>query len=158
MQKISIGKLRALQQCTSSRGTFTCLAIDHRQNLRKANPSFQSDIELSSFKQDITNALAIHATAVLLDPEVSAAQAIASGVLPGDKGLIVAVESTGYKGNAFARQTHILPGWDVEKAKRMGASMILRELHVHLKEKNVKLCLIRFAPLISRGWLASLDD
>jgi len=77
MQKISIGKLRGLQQISSSRGTFTVLALDHRQNLRKANPAFTSDEELSRFKLDVTSALASKATAVLLDPEVSAAQAIA---------------------------------------------------------------------------------
>jgi tagatose 1,6-diphosphate aldolase len=36
MKTLSIGKLRGLQQCTSSRRTFTCLALDHRQNLRRA--------------------------------------------------------------------------------------------------------------------------
>jgi tagatose-1,6-bisphosphate aldolase len=131
MQKISIGKFRALQQCTSSRGTFTCLALDHRQNLRKANPVFQSDDELSSFKLDVTRELASFATAVLLDPEVSAAQAIASGVLPGDKGLIVAVESTGYGGSKFERKTQMIPGWSVEKAKRLGASMVKLLVYFH---------------------------
>ena len=43
MQKISIGKLRGLQQISSKRGTFTALALDHRQNLRKANPAFVKD-------------------------------------------------------------------------------------------------------------------
>lgn len=84
---ISIGKLRGLQQCTSPRGTFTCLALDHRQNLRKANPRFQDNAELSRFKLDVTAELAPYATSVLLDPEVSAAQAIAAGKLPGDKAL-----------------------------------------------------------------------
>ncbi len=37
---ISIGKFRGLQQVSSKRGTFTALALDHRQNLRKANPAF----------------------------------------------------------------------------------------------------------------------
>ena len=36
MTPISIGKFRGLQQCTSRQGTFTCLALDHRQNLRRA--------------------------------------------------------------------------------------------------------------------------
>ena len=40
MKPISIGKLRGLQQISSARGTFTALALDHRQNLRKANPAF----------------------------------------------------------------------------------------------------------------------
>jgi tagatose 1,6-diphosphate aldolase len=131
MKPISIGKLRSLQQCTSPRGTFTCLALDHRQNLRKANPAYQDDAELSHFKLDIVAELAPYASAVLLDPEVSAAQAIAAGKLPGDKAFVVAVESTGYTGNATARRAQIIPGWSVEKAKRMGASMIKLLVYYH---------------------------
>ena len=58
MKPISIGKLRGLQQISSQRGTFSALALDHRQNLRKANPAFASDEELSRFKLDVTSALA----------------------------------------------------------------------------------------------------
>lgn len=131
MKPISIGKLRGLQQISSARGTFTALALDHRQNLRKANPAFVSDEQLSCFKLDVTSALASQATAVLLDPEVSAAQAIAAGVIPNHVGLVVAVESTGYTGDATARQAHLLPGWSVEKAKRMGASAIKLLVYYH---------------------------
>jgi tagatose-1,6-bisphosphate aldolase len=131
MKTISIGKLRGLQQCTSPRGTFTCLALDHRQNLRKANPAYQADAELSHFKLDVVAELASYATAVLLDPEVSAAQAIAAGKLPGDKAFVVAVESTGYTGDATARRGQVIPGWSVEKAKRMGASMIKLLVYFH---------------------------
>ena len=77
MTTLTIGKFRSLQQCTSPRGTFTCLALDHRQNLRKANPAYKDDAQLSCFKLDVTAELAPYATSVLLDPEVSAAQAIA---------------------------------------------------------------------------------
>lgn len=67
-QPITIGKYRGLQQCTSERGTFTCLALDHRQNLRKAlhpeNPALTSDAELSQFKLDITAGLGREATTV----------------------------------------------------------------------------------------------
>ena len=131
MKPISIGKLRGLQQISSARGTITALALDHRQNLRKANPAFVSDEELSTFKLDVTSALADQATAVLLDPEVSAAQAIASGAVPGNLGLVVAVESTGYTGDATARQAQVIPGWSVEKAKRMGASAVKLLIYYH---------------------------
>jgi tagatose-1,6-bisphosphate aldolase/MFS family permease len=131
MKPISIGKLRGLQQISSERGTITALALDHRQNLRKANPAFVDDKELSFFKVDVTAALAPQASAVLLDPEVSAAQAIASGAIPGKVGLVVAVESTGYTGDATARQAQIIPGWSVEKAKRMGASAIKLLVYYH---------------------------
>lgn len=131
MKSISIGKFRGLQQISSRRGTFTALALDHRQNLRKANPAFISDENLSRFKLDVVGNLAGYATAVLLDPEVSAAQAIASGILPGDKGLVVALESTGYTGEATARHAQIIPGWSVEKAKRMGSSAIKLLVYYH---------------------------
>jgi tagatose 1,6-diphosphate aldolase len=131
MKPISIGKLRGLQQISSTRGTFTALALDHRQNLRKANPAFNNDEELSRFKLDVTSALAEKATAVLLDPEVSAAQAIAQHVIPKDVGLVVALESTGYTGDATARHARIIPSWSVEKAKRMGASAVKLLVYYH---------------------------
>lgn len=129
--RLSIGKLRGLQQCASPRGTFTCLALDHRQNLRRANPAFAEDAQLARFKLEVVSALADLSTAVLLDPEVSAAQAVAAGVLPGQVGLVVAVESTGYGGSLTARQSQVLPGWSVEKAKRMGAGMVKLLVYYH---------------------------
>lgn len=131
MRLLSIGKLRGLQQISSKRGTFTALALDHRQNLRKANPAFMDDSKLSRFKLDVTRALAHRATAVLLDPEVSAAQAIAARAIPNNVGLVVAVESTGYAGDATARHTQIIPGWSVEKAKRMGAGAVKLLVYYH---------------------------
>lgn len=131
MKPITIGKLRGLQQISSERGTFTALALDHRQNLRKANPAFAEDAELSRFKVDVTSALAKQATAVLLDPEVSAAQAIAQHAIPGGVGLVVALESTGYTGDATARQAQIIPGWSIKKAKRMGADAIKLLVYYH---------------------------
>lgn len=135
MKSITIGKLRGLQQCTSPRGTFTCLALDHRQNLRRllhpSDPASVSDADLSRFKLEVTAALADLSTAVLLDPEFSAAQGIATGAMSGKTAFVVAVESTGYGGTPTARQSQILPGWSVEKAKRMGASMIKLLVYYH---------------------------
>jgi tagatose-1,6-bisphosphate aldolase len=131
MKPITIGKLRGLQRISSNRGTFTALALDHRQNLRKANPAFEDDAELSRFKLDVTSALASGATAVLLDPEVSAAQATAEHAIPGNVGLVVALESTGYTGDATARHAQVLPGWSVEKAKRMGVSAVKLLVYYH---------------------------
>lgn len=131
----TIGKMRGLRQCASDRGTFTCLALDHRQNLRRAlnpkDPTSVPDSALTDFKLEVTAALAGEATAVLLDPEYSAAQAVAAGVIPRNSGLVVAVEATGYTGDPTARQSQILPGWSVEKAKRMGASMIKLLVYYH---------------------------
>jgi len=132
---LSIGKLRGLQQCSSDRATFTCLALDHRQNLRRAlnpaDPGSVGDADLTRFKLDVTAALSDAATAVLLDPEYSAAQAVAAGAIPRQTPFVVAVESTGYGGAPTARQSQILPGWSIEKAKRMGASMIKLLVYYH---------------------------
>jgi tagatose 1,6-diphosphate aldolase len=68
---------------------------------------------------------------VLLDPEVSAAQAIAQRAIPKDVGLVVAVESTGYTGGPTARRARLLPGWSVEKAKRMGGSAVKLLVYYH---------------------------
>ena len=138
MKPLTIGKLRGLQQISSTRGTFTALALDHRQNLRKANPAFIKDAEISRFKLDVTSALASEATAVLLDPEVSAAQAVAERAIPNGVGLVVAVESTGYTGEATARRAQIIPGWSVEKAKRMGASAIKLLVYYHPESPTAK--------------------
>jgi tagatose 1,6-diphosphate aldolase len=138
MKSISIGKFRGLQQISSARGTFTALALDHRQNLRKANPAFENDEELSHFKIEITSALAGRATAVLLDPEISAAQSIAQRVIPKEVGLVVALESTGYSGDATARRAQILPGWSIEKAKRMGASAVKLLVYYHPDSPTAK--------------------
>ena len=135
MKRLTIGKLRGLQQCASSRGTFTCLALDHRQNLRRSlnpeNPNAVPDLALTDFKLEVAETLANEASAVLFDPEYSAAQAVAGGILPKDAGLVVAVEATGYTGDPTARQSRILPGWSMAKAKRMGASMVKLLVYYH---------------------------
>ncbi len=135
MKIISVGKLRGLQQCASQGGTFTALALDHRQNLRTAlnpqNSSAVSDAVLTAFKLQVAGALAGQATAVLLDPQYSSAQAIAAGIIPTGVGLVTALESTGYGGEATARKGQVLPGWSVAKAKRMGASMVKLLVYYH---------------------------
>jgi len=128
MTTLSIGKLRGLQQCSTARGVLAVMALDHRNNLRNAlnpqNPQSVTDAELTAFKVQTIAALAPAATAVLLDPEYGAAQCVASGALPGNVGLLTAVEATGYTGDPAARQSQIIPGWSVTKARRMGTNAI----------------------------------
>ncbi|NTU64642.1 MAG: tagatose 1,6-diphosphate aldolase [Chloroflexi bacterium] len=135
MPAISIGKLRGLQQCATPRGGFAVMALDHRNNLRHAfqpdSPEPASDTEITLFKGEVVDALAPVASAVLLDPELSAAQCIASQRLPGRTGLIVALEATGYVGDPQARQSQVLPGWSVAQAKRMGASAAKLLVYYH---------------------------
>jgi len=126
--KISIGKLRGLQQLADSKGMMTMCAIDHRGALKRAlnekNPDAVSYQDMVDFKLDLCQAVAPFASAILLDPEYGAGQAIAAGLLPGLKGLLISMEKTGYSGDSTARITELLPGWSVKKAKKMGASAV----------------------------------
>ncbi|HVN55439.1 MAG TPA: tagatose 1,6-diphosphate aldolase [Anaerolineaceae bacterium] len=135
MSEITIGKMRGLQQCSTRRGTIAVLALDHRNNLRHLlrpdAPDTVSDEELVAFKNLVVSYLAPAASAVLLDPQFSAAQATASRSLPGSTGLMVALEETGYTGDPAARGSQILPGWSVSKARRMGASAVKLLVYYH---------------------------
>jgi len=125
---ISIGKLRGLQQLADSKGIMTMCAIDHRGALKRAlnekNSAAASYQDIVNFKLDLCQAVAPFASAILLDPEYGAGQAITAGLLPGPKGFLVSMEKTGYSGDSNARITELLPGWSVKKAKRMGASAV----------------------------------
>ncbi|MER3417540.1 MAG: hypothetical protein C4343_00055 [Chloroflexota bacterium] len=135
-----LGRLRGLATCTSSRGVFGVLAIDHRQNLRRdlaTHPSATiAHEDLVDFKRAVVRALARLSTGVLLDPEAGAAQCIADGSLPGSTGLIVALEATGYSGPPTMRASELLAGWSVAKAKRMGASAVKLLVYYHPEAAN----------------------
>lgn len=134
------GARRGLDACATARGTFAVLALDHRQNLRKElhpeAPETTTYDEMVEFKRAVIRALAAHASGSLLDPEIGAAQCIADGSLPGSAGLLVAIEATGYLGEANARVSRVLPGWSVEQAKRMGASAAKLLVYYHPDASN----------------------
>jgi len=126
MVAIPTGKHRGLQQLADTCGVLAMCAADHRDSLKKmlnpANPDAVTPEQMAEFKVDLCRALGSHASAVLLDPIYGAAQGIAAGVLPGQAGLLVSMEATGYGINEGERLSRLLEGWDVHKAKKMGAS------------------------------------
>jgi tagatose-1,6-bisphosphate aldolase len=115
------------------------LAIDHRQNLKRALGEQSTDSTLTSFKLDVIRTLAPSSSAVLVDPEYGAAQAIASGALAGARGLVIAVEATGYVDDPSGRRSRILSGWSVEKAMRLGADAIKLLVYYHPEASNAGL-------------------
>lgn len=125
---LSPGKVRGLTAAANDAGIFTILAVDHRDSmrvvLRPDDPDAIPAAELTEAKFDLIGGIADLASAVLLDPEYSAGQAVAARVLPGTAGFICAVEAQGYLGDPNARVTSLLDGWSVAKAKRLGASGI----------------------------------
>ncbi len=130
-----LGTRRGLDACASRRGTFAVLALDHRQNLRRElhpdSPETTTFDEMVAFKRVVVRELADSATGILLDPEVGAAQCVADGSLPGRAGLIVALETTGHSGPRTDRRSGVLPGWSVERVKRMGGSAAKLLVYYH---------------------------
>ena len=134
------GTIRGLQQCASPRGTFTMLALDHRQNLRRElrpdDPGSVTTDDMVAFKRAVVRAIGGAGTGVLLDPEIGAAQSIADGSLPGGVGLVVALEATGYLGDSTARVSRLLEGWDAEGVRRLGASAAKLLVYYHPDAPN----------------------
>src|SRR5437870_30213 len=126
MTRISVGKLRGLQQISDDTGRFTMIAMDQRGSLQKMlhpdNPKAATYGEVEAVKLGVTEALAPHASGYLLDPEFVVAPAINRFALPGRTGLLVALEQSGYEKKGNWRLTTLLEGWTVEKVKRLGAS------------------------------------
>jgi tagatose 1,6-diphosphate aldolase len=127
MKRLSIGKIRGLQQIANPDGIFTMCAMDHRSSLRRIIEEGTEEVnyeEMVERKLELCSSLAEHASAVLLDPIFGAAQCIAHGVLPKTTGLLVSIEASGYGGGREYRLTELQDGWNVEKIKRMGASAV----------------------------------
>lgn len=132
---LSLGKMRGLSATSSPCGVFSILAFDHRGSLVKmisaGSPHSAAYEEVVSVKKLVVETLSPHSSAILLDPEYSAAQSIINGLLPGNKGLIVALDETGYTGPSYARRSNILADWSVAKIKRMGADAVKLLIYYH---------------------------
>ncbi|MFO8010612.1 MAG: tagatose 1,6-diphosphate aldolase [Dehalococcoidia bacterium] len=126
MGGLRIGKVRGLQQISTRDGIFTMCAMDHRGSLKKminpGDPQSLSYEQMAEWKRHLCAALAPFSSAVLLDPNYGAAEAVLSGDLPGQTGLLISMEATGYSGGAEGRITELLSEWGAEKIKRMGGS------------------------------------
>ncbi len=131
---MTIGKWRRLQQTAGPTGVFSIVAIDHRGPLRRAlekeSPQGKTNEALTALKRDIVRQLAPVASAILLDPETAAGQCVADGSMPGQTGLIVALD-TGSTGDPLNRTTSLVENWSVEKTVRMGASGVKMLLYYH---------------------------
>jgi tagatose-1,6-bisphosphate aldolase len=132
---LSIGKIRGLQRVSTPNKSIALLAVDHRNNLRSLlkpdSPGSVSDAEMVGIKKQVVAELGLYGSGVLLDPVYGAAQCISSGALPTNRGLVVALEQTGYTGGPSNRLSQRLPGWSVEKIRRMGADAVKLLVYYH---------------------------
>ncbi len=136
MRQLTVGKMRGMTQLADERGIITVTALDHRGSLRdslqKALPNEKVGYDrIVSEKLRMLRALAPHSSAVLLDPVYGAASAVTAGAVPGNVGLLVALEESGYEGGDEDRVTPLTQGWSVAKIKSMGACAVKVLLYYH---------------------------
>jgi tagatose 1,6-diphosphate aldolase len=140
VHNLSLGKYYRLQKCSSTQGTLSVLAIDHRTSLEKAikekYKEFGDYTSLPDFKTDIVMHVGGAADSILLDPEIGGPKCIASNVLNRKKGLIISLEKSGYSGKSSLRRNELLHGWDLEKTIRMGADAVKLLVYYNPTAKN----------------------
>jgi tagatose 1,6-diphosphate aldolase len=133
--EISAGKLRNLMSLADESGRMKMMAIDQRGSLEQAlgkvigrEATFD---EVATFKQVVTEVLAPYATALLTDPIYGYARSAQS--IPGNIGLLLAYESTGYISDERirGRKTTLIEGWSVAKSRRAGANALKLLLYYH---------------------------
>jgi tagatose-1,6-bisphosphate aldolase len=111
-----LGTIRRLTRLADAEGFFCVAALDHPENYLAL---FDRDVRnvphatVVASKLELAAALAGAASALLLDPVWSLGQAIATGVLPGDVGLIAPIEMLSY-------EPEHAPGWGVAPVLRPG--------------------------------------
>lgn len=130
----TLGQWRRLQQAAGPRGTFTVLAIDHRGPLRRRMASLPGikdvDASVVALKRDIVAALGALSTAVLLDPELGLEPCLRQRDLPGQVGLLVALD-TGSTGDPAVLETGLVPDWSPERIASCGAAGVKLLVYFH---------------------------
>jgi len=126
--QLSEGKIKHLNALSNTKGIIAAAAMDQRGSLRKAIakakgvPEEQvSNDMMSEFKVAVSNVLAPHASAILLDPEfgIPAAKARSRNA-----GLLLAYEESGYDNTRPGRLPDLLPHLSVKRIKHFGADAV----------------------------------
>ncbi|GGL29233.1 DUF2090 domain-containing protein [Phycicoccus endophyticus] len=123
----TIGHHRRLARICDQAGHIRTMAIDHPENyltLFDPDPSAVAFEEVVESKLEMVRALAPHSTSVLLDPVWSFGQAVATGAVPGDVGVISGIEDLYYAPSSavgFDTELRLRPGWDPAVLTTLGA-------------------------------------
>lgn len=128
MTTISPGRWRGLRQTSLDGDVFAILAFDQRGTYRKMLPEGTSFERATDVKAEIVAALSPHASAVLLDNEYGLKSAL---TMARSSGLLMALEKSGYSGDATYRKVDFLPDWTVTTIRDMGASAVKLLAYYH---------------------------
>lgn len=121
MTTISAGKLWALRRLADDDGFLQMIAIDQRPPIigrLKAVAGEARDEDISAVKRVLAEVLAPHASAMLADP-IWAYPFVHQHLSP-RQGLILTLENYLAEETPGGRKSSSIPGWSVEKIRRMG--------------------------------------
>ena len=127
-QTLTPGRWRGLKATSTADNLFNILAFDQRGTFVKMLPAGTAYEAAAQMKRDIVVWLSSHFSAVLLDAEYGLQAALD---LPGSKGLLMALEKSGYSGDATYRKIDFTEGWTVDQIKRVGASAVKLLAYYH---------------------------
>ncbi len=122
------GRWRGLKMTSTEQDVFTILAFDQRGSYRKMLPEGSSYEDAVRIKQEVVVTLTQVTSAVLLDNYYGLSSALH---MRGGAGLLMAVEESGYSGDATYRKLIFDDNWTVAKIKRMGASAVKLLAYYH---------------------------
>lgn len=125
---ITPGRWRGLKSTSNASDVFTILAFDQRGSFRRMLPDGTSYEEAVQIKEDVVIPLSAHASAVLLDSTYGLTPALK---MSGQSGLLLALEKSGYSGEATYRKMEFQDNWDIAKIKKFGASAIKMLVYYH---------------------------
>ena len=138
------GKLTGLRAITDSNNRFKVFALDQSNSFKKAlralaeklgKPKEPTYEDIRDAKLDMVKTLSPLSSAVLLDVNFGARQALNALAYPKTVGLIVRSEASKDAGIPSEYE----PGWSVEKIKKMGGAAVKLLVYLDVEDKeNVK--------------------
>lgn len=135
----SSGKFRGLQATSNNKNVFTILAVDHGASLagtiRPEAPERVSYADMVGVKRNVLSHLTPSASGVLIDPVYGLGPAVLNGAVPGNVGMLLAVEDGDYA--SVTKEARLFDGWSVAQAKRAGANGIKCFFYFHPDDKVV---------------------
>jgi tagatose 1,6-diphosphate aldolase len=116
---VSPGRWRGLVSASTNEGSFAILAFDQRGNYRRLLREDATFEDAVAIKREVIEGLDSCVSGVLLDYVYGYDAAMS---LSGTCGLLLALEETGYSGDATYRMTEFSEHWGAEKVRCFGAS------------------------------------
>jgi|CXWL01.1.fsa_nt_gi tagatose 1,6-diphosphate aldolase len=150
------GKLSGLRQITDEKGRFRVFALDQSNSFKKAlralaeklgKPAEPTYEQIRDCKIEMVKALSPLSSAVLLDVNFGARQALNALSFPKSVGLIVRSEASKDAGIPSEYE----PGWSVEKIKKMGAAAVKLLVYLDIEDKENVKAQIAFVEKVSKA-------